>query len=129
MCIVWTKTKELGKWLCRSAGSSSSSSEEEEEEDARRVLCVSKKHSGSLVMAPPFYAKNSTANAFSRLPALLLRDHFRAVFAEEDEGDAVFAQWWAHAQAHALCYSFECVVPRVLGDHGATPKAARAAAA
>ena len=30
------------------------------------VLVVSKKHSGSLVMAPPFFAKNSTANKFSR---------------------------------------------------------------
>ena len=43
------------------------------------MMCVSKKHSGSLVMAPPFYAKNSTGNSFSRLAALLLQDHFVAV--------------------------------------------------
>lgn len=55
--------------------------------------------------------------------ALLLRAHFRAVFSDRF-GDERFAAWWAHAEAHGLCYSFECVVPRLLGDHGATPAAA-----
>eukprot|EP00629_Pelagomonadales_sp_RCC1024_P007005 CAMPEP_0119285574 /NCGR_PEP_ID=MMETSP1329-20130426/32460_1 /TAXON_ID=114041 /ORGANISM="Genus nov. species nov., Strain RCC1024" /LENGTH=233 /DNA_ID=CAMNT_0007286285 /DNA_START=136 /DNA_END=834 /DNA_ORIENTATION=- len=101
------------------------------------LVCVSKKHSGSLVMAPPFYAKNSTGNAFSRLAALLLRDHFRAVFDDApaasccggcgeffEDGDEAFRAWWADAARKGLSYSFECVAPRVLGDHGATPPAA-----
>ena len=168
---------------------------------ATSLMCVSKKHSGSLVMAPPFYAKNSTGkraarngrgrpdptessragNAFSRLAALLLRDHFRAVWDEDDnataccgcadaafanatvgatalaaatiaafdgvglpssgprafedgdaaptaaafeDGDAALAAWWADAAREGLSYSFECVAPRVLGDHGATPPGA-----
>ena len=37
---------------------------------------------------------------------------------------AAFRAWWLHAEEHGLCYSFECVVPRILGDHGATPEAA-----
>jgi hypothetical protein len=40
------------------------------------------------------------------------------------EGAARFELWWGHAAQHGLCYSFECVSPRVLGDHGATPRAA-----
>ena len=35
-----------------------------------------------------------------------------------------FELWWGHATRHGLCYSFECVTPGVLGDHGATPRAA-----
>ena len=87
-----------------------------------RCLAVSKKHSGHLVMCPPFYSKNGSANRYSRMGALLLRAHFAAAF--PGAGDERFAAWWAHAEAHGLCYSFECVVPRLLGDHGATPKAA-----
>ena len=85
-------------------------------------LIVSKKHSGSLVMAPPFYSKNGCANQFSRMGALLLREHFNSVW--QMEAEQQFAEWWAHAEEHGLCYSFECVVPRILGDHGATPHAA-----
>ena len=84
-------------------------------------LAVSKKHSGHLVMCPPFYSKNGSGNSYSRMGELLLRRHFAAVWPESAHA---FDQWWAHAAAHGLCYSFECVVPRVLGDHGATPRAA-----
>jgi hypothetical protein len=45
-------------------------------------LVVSKKHSGHLVMAPPFYSKNGVANRFSRMGALLLREHFDAVWGD-----------------------------------------------
>eukprot|EP00966_Prymnesium_polylepis_P055235 1277392-Prymnesium_polylepis.1 len=85
-------------------------------------LIVSKKHSGHLVMAPPFYSKNGCANPYSRMGAILLREHFGSVWPEDAE--AQFAAWWAHAEENGLCYSFECVVPRILGDHGATPHAA-----
>ncbi|KOO21502.1 RNA ligase [Chrysochromulina tobinii] len=87
-----------------------------------KCLAVTKKHSGHLVMAPPFYSKNGCANRYSRMGALLLRAHFVAVF--PGAGDERFAAWWAHAEENGLCYSFECVVPRILGDHGATPEAA-----
>ena len=53
---------------------------------------------------------------------VLLRAHFGAVF--PGRGAEAFAAWWQHAEAHGLCYSLECVVPRILGDHGATPTAA-----
>lgn len=86
-----------------------------------RSLAVSKKHSGHLVMAPPFYSKNGVANKFSRLGELLLREHFRTVWPDEP---LAFERWWAHATQHSLCYSFECVTPRIAGDHGATPLAA-----
>ena len=85
-------------------------------------LIVSKKHSGHLVMAPPFYSKNGCANRFSRMGAILLREHFGSVWSADAE--AKFGAWWAHAEEYGLCYSFECVVPRILGDHGATPSAA-----
>ena len=84
-------------------------------------LAVTKKHSGHLVMCPPFYSKNGSGNSYSRIGELLLRRHFAAVWPEVP---GAFDEWWAHAAAHGLCYSFECVVPRVLGDHGATPHAA-----
>ena len=84
-------------------------------------LAVSKKHSGHLVMCPPFYSKNGSGNSYSRIGELLLRRHFAAVW---PEAPGAFDEWWAHAAAHGLCYCFECVVPRVLGDHGATPHAA-----
>ena len=84
-------------------------------------LAVSKKHSGHLVMCPPFYSKNGSGNSYSRIGELLLRHHFAAVW---PEAPGAFDEWWAHAAAHGLCYCFECVVPRVLGDHGATPHAA-----
>ena len=87
-----------------------------------RCLAVTKKHSGHLVMCPPFYSKNGCANRYSRAGELLLRAHFNAVF--PGRGGERFDAWWAHAEAHGLCYSFECIVPRVLGDHGATPRAA-----
>jgi hypothetical protein len=86
-----------------------------------RCLAVSKKHSGHLVMAPPFYSKNGVANKFSRLGELLLREHFRTVWPDEP---SAFERWWKHATRHSLCYSFECVTPRIAGDHGATPLAA-----
>ena len=38
-----------------------------------RCLSVSKKHSGHLVMCPPFYSKNGSANPYSRMGELLLR--------------------------------------------------------
>lgn len=38
-----------------------------------RCLAVTKKHSGHLVMAPPFYSKNGCANRFSRMGELLRR--------------------------------------------------------
>ena len=87
-----------------------------------KCLAVTKKHSGHLVMAPPFYSKNGCANRYSRMGELLLRTHFGAAF--PGRGDEAFQAWWAHAEEHGLCYSFECVVPRILGDHGATPAAA-----
>jgi len=86
-----------------------------------RCLAISKKHSGHLVMAPPFYSKNGVANFYSRLGELLLREHFGAVWPDTP---AAFDRWWAHAEQHSLCYSFECVAPRIAGDHGATPLAA-----
>ena len=86
-----------------------------------KCLAISKKHSGHLVMCPPFYSKNGSANAFSRMGEIILRAHFKAAW---PDGEAQFDAWWIHAEAHALCYCFECVVPRLLGDHGATPKAA-----
>ncbi len=87
-----------------------------------KCLAVSKKHSGHLVMAPPFYSKNGTANLYSRLGEITLRDHFAAVW--PGQADAAFDRWWNHAAAHGLSYSFECVTPRIAGDHGATPTAA-----
>ena len=86
-----------------------------------RCLAISKKHSGHLVMAPPFYSKNGCANLYSRLGEVVLRAHFEAVW--PDDADA-FERWWEHANTHRLCYSFECVAPRIAGDHGATPNAA-----
>lgn len=86
-----------------------------------RCLLVSKKHSGHLVMAPPFYSKNGVGNSYSRLGELLLRQHFSAVWPDDP---SAFEKWWDHATEHSLCYSFECVAPRVCGDHGATPRAA-----
>ncbi|KAL1500123.1 hypothetical protein AB1Y20_012796 [Prymnesium parvum] len=83
-------------------------------------LIVSKKHSGSLVMAPPFYSKNGCANKYSRMGAIALRAHFAAVW--EAEAAARLDAWWAHAEFHGLTYSFECVVPRLLDEHGATPR-------
>ena len=66
--------------------------------------------------------QNGVGNRFSRMGALLLRTHFDAVW--DGSGATQFAAWWQHAEAHSLCYSFECVVPAILGDHGATPSAA-----
>jgi len=74
-------------------------------------------------MAPPFYSKNGVGNRFSRAGALLLSSHFAAVFPDSPPGTK-FADWWFHSEAHRLCYSFECVVPSLLGDHGATPLSA-----
>ena len=91
-------------------------------ESEARCLAVTKKHSGHLVMAPPFYSKNGSANRYSRMGEVLLRAHFDATF--PGRGAEKFSAWWTHAEAHGLCYSFECVVPRILGDHGATPSAA-----
>eukprot|EP00514_Thraustochytrium_sp_LLF1b_P006370 CAMPEP_0184539334 /NCGR_PEP_ID=MMETSP0198_2-20121128/18081_1 /TAXON_ID=1112570 /ORGANISM="Thraustochytrium sp., Strain LLF1b" /LENGTH=1083 /DNA_ID=CAMNT_0026932863 /DNA_START=62 /DNA_END=3313 /DNA_ORIENTATION=+ len=88
----------------------------------RGILYVSKKHSGSLVMAPPFYSKNATGNSFSRVGAVVLFDYFEAVW--PGEGAQRFKEWWADAENAGICYSFECVVPRILGDHGATPRGA-----
>ena len=73
-------------------------------------------------MAPPFYSKNGCANRFSRMGQILLRAHFDCVW--PGEAQERFDAWWAHAEAFGLCYSFECVVPRILGDHGATPSSA-----
>ena len=87
-------------------------------------LMVSKKHSGSLLMAPPFYSKNATANKFSRLGAITMHAYMCAVWDEPKSQPNTFLAWWADAEARGLCYSFELVVPRALGDHGATPKAA-----
>ena len=104
-----------------------------------RILAVSKKHSGSLLMAPPFYSKNGVANNFSRVGLVVLRTYMESVWGcgaaaeggatepaagKTGEGRRMFEAWWKHAEAHGLCYSFECVVPRLLGDHGATPRAA-----
>lgn len=90
--------------------------------DDSYCLLVSKKHSGSLLMAPPFYSKNSTGNRFSRLGAIVCRNYFCAVWDEAIDNPETFAAWWADSEARGLCYSFELVVPRILGDHGATPK-------
>lgn len=90
-------------------------------------LMVSKKHSGSLVMAPPFFSKNGTGNEFSRMGAFLVREYFRVVWSDAPQGaDERFSAWWADAEGRGLCYSFEAVVPRLLGDHGATPAGAYA---
>jgi len=86
------------------------------------VLYVSKKHSGSLVMAPPFYSKNGTGNEFSRMGGYLLYEFFKAVWPQN--GKEKFVEWWKDAESRNICYSFECVAPRVLGDHGATPSSA-----
>ena len=40
-----------------------------------QVLAVSKKHSGSLLMAPPFYSKNGVGNRFSRMGAVILKEY------------------------------------------------------
>jgi hypothetical protein len=101
--------------------------------DPSAFLVVSKKHSGSLVMAPPFFSKNGCGNVYSRMGAVVLREHFRAVWGAVDaddvasaaeRGEAQFQAWWADSEARGLCYSFEIVVPRLLGDHGATPAGA-----
>jgi len=89
---------------------------------ASGILCVSKKHSGSLVMAPPFYSKNGTGNIFSRVGCVVLYEYFQTVW--PNEGTAKFQEWWEDAEKRGICYSFECVTPRVLGDHGATPRCA-----
>jgi len=89
-----------------------------------KCLLVSKKHSGSLLMAPPFYSKNSTANKFSRMGSIVMRDYMCAVWGDAISNPKMFTAWWVDAERRGLCYSFELVVPRMLGDHGATPKAA-----
>ena len=89
-----------------------------------RCLMVSKKHSGSLLMAPPFYSKNATANKFARLGAITMHAYMCGAWNEPRDRPATFLRWWADAEARGLCYSFELVVPRALGDHGATPAAA-----
>ena len=90
--------------------------------DARRqLIAVSKKHSGSLVMGPPFYSKNGTANKYSRCGAWLLLRHFHTVWPGGNEALNKFNEWWETAEKSRLCYCFECVVPCALGDHGATP--------
>ena len=71
-------------------------------------LAVSKKHSGHLVMGPPFFSKNGVGNHYSRIGAILTREHFGAVW--PDNAEAKFGEWWSHAEEHGLCYSFECVV-------------------
>ncbi|KAK3280814.1 hypothetical protein CYMTET_11367 [Cymbomonas tetramitiformis] len=86
------------------------------------LLAVTKKHSGSLVMAPPFYSKNGCGNMYSRMASVVLYEHFKAVW--EDEYSEKWDEWWEDSMKHGLCYSFECVVPRVLGDHGSTPRGA-----
>jgi hypothetical protein len=100
------------------------------DEQPSAFLCVAKKHSGSLVMCPPFFSKNDAGNKFSRMGALVLRSHFEAVWqsspADTRAGETAFAAWWADSEAQGLCYSFELVVPRVLGEHGATPRGAYA---
>mmetsp|Transcript_20022 Transcript_20022/g.43266 ORF Transcript_20022/g.43266 Transcript_20022/m.43266 type:complete len:1095 (-) Transcript_20022:608-3892(-) len=90
--------------------------------DQGTILYVSKKHSGSLLMAPPFYSKNGTGNEFSRVGCVLLYEYFEAVW--PGEGKAKFMEWWDDAERTGICYAFECVTPRILGDHGATPKGA-----
>jgi len=91
-------------------------------EVASGILYVSKKHSGSLVMAPPFYSKNGTGNIYSRTGAVVLFEYFQAVW--PGEGQKKFQEWWADAERMGICYSFECVTPRILGDHAATPRCA-----
>ncbi len=73
-------------------------------------------------MAPPFYSKNSTGNRFSRLGVIVARDYFCSVWDETSDNPITFTAWWNDAEKQGLCYSFELVVPRILGDHGATPK-------
>jgi hypothetical protein len=65
---------------------------------------VSKKHSGSLLMAPPFYSKNATANRFSRLGCLTMRNYMCAVWGEATAQPAAFTRWWADAESKGLCY-------------------------
>ena len=86
-----------------------------------RCLAVTKKHSGHLVMCPPSIqrtgAPTGTLAQASCCCALTSMQSFRDVAASASTRGG-------HAEAHGLCYSFECIVPRVLGDHGATPRAA-----
>ena len=89
----------------------SSSSSSSPPPTASRCLMVSKKHSGSLLMAPPFYSKNATANKFSRLGAVTMHAYMCAVWDEPKERPDTFLRWWADAEARGLCYSFELVVP------------------
>jgi hypothetical protein len=90
--------------------------------EKQHILSVSKKHSGSLWMGPCPYSKNSTCNRYSRLGLRVLRDYMCAVFGEPIDNPITFSAFWSESEKQGLCYSFELVVPRLLGDHGDIPK-------
>lgn len=58
----------------------------------RGCLLVSKKHSGSLLMAPPFYSKNGVANDFSRLGARVLLEYMCAAWGEPTDRPETFSR-------------------------------------
>jgi hypothetical protein len=53
-----------------------------------------------------------------------MRDYMCAVWNDPIDKPKMFTAWWVDAETRGLCYSFELVTPRILGDHGATPEAA-----
>ena len=91
---------------------------------------VSLKHSGSLVLwsgQERFYSKNSTANLFTSVAEVLLRQHFHkysaAIRVDSSAmitGKDLFDQCSNYVAQNRLTLSFE-LITSVLGDHGARP--------
>jgi hypothetical protein len=88
-------------------------------------LEVSLKHSGNLLLwsgGQRFFSKNSTANAFTYVGELLLRQHFQRVwYPEYTAGDAMYKECSDYVEKHRLTLAFEAVTS-VLGHHGELPK-------
>jgi hypothetical protein len=98
--------------------------------DGKGYIEVSLKHSGSLVLwsgDERFYSKNSTANLFTSVAEVLLRQHFHRLSAmlRDDAhpsvtGEELYELCSNYVEQHRLTLSFE-VITSVLGDHGARP--------
>eukprot|EP00924_Labyrinthula_sp_SR-Ha-C_P005468 augustus_masked-scaffold_1-processed-gene-32.51-mRNA-1 protein AED:1.00 eAED:1.00 QI:0/-1/0/0/-1/1/1/0/936 len=102
----------------------------EGQDDEDHIYALSKKHSGHLVYGPPFYSKNATANVYSRVGAITLFNHFKSVYKVQNKKDPekaakeLFSKWWKFSEEYSMCFCFECVVPKLTGEHGEIPKTA-----
>jgi hypothetical protein len=84
------------------------------------------KHSGSLIMFSGLdqndflhiFAKNSTANQFTQLFAILIIKYFQEVFPENENA---FYEFATAIYKMKITACFEFVAPKALGQHGGTP--------